>query len=230
MREPTLAVRTIPADHTKAYRLTMRVVGGLHHIKGNHAPYFSLTADIHRKGHPNQCQSGGCCHDTILKYCPQFADLAKLHLSDIDGRPMHGEANGWYYLAGALPDHAGEQYHAGNSERHYPKPASEIDPAKPWDTTDYRKPTPDECLQIFADHVCITVDEAAKVRDMVTERALGGDEQGNTETPNWKAARAWFSQWIEEQAPRWKQEADACIAKHGLVVYGDPWPVKVEVA
>jgi hypothetical protein len=30
--------------------------------------------------------------------------------------------------------------------------------------------------------------------------------------------------WVEAQKPRWKAEADACIARHGLVVFGtDTW-------
>jgi hypothetical protein len=29
-------------------------------------------------------------------------------------------------------------------------------------------------------------------------------------------------------APRWKAEADACIARHGLRVYGDPWTPTTE--
>jgi len=140
--EPVLATRIIPGNLGTACSLKFTVYGGLHHIKGNHAPYFSLTYWEHRKGFPNQCQSGGAGHERILEYYPQFADLAALHLSDIDGVPMHAESNGWYNLAGALPDNAGE---------------------------------------------------------------------------------------IRQQEPRWKQEADACIARHGLVVYGDPWPIAAEV-
>lgn len=267
-RESVLAERTIPSGYNKRVNLTMRVVGGLHYIKSNRKPYFTLTVDIHRKGFPNQCQSGGCDHTTILKYYPRFADLAALHLSDIDGVPMHGESNGWYDIAGCLPDGAGERYLAVNSPRHFPKPADKIDPAKPWDKTDYRNPTPDECLQIFADHVRTDIDIAREVRDRLTEvwketreqcevkptygevhcgailcRRSGCDIGGDTclcscvkceqakeavsglvwSKASWTGARAWFRQWIEEQKTRWKQEADACIARHGLKAFGDVW-------
>lgn len=236
MKKQALAVKTIPS-HTKAYNLTLRVEGGLEYIRGNSAPYFSLTATIHRKGFPNQCWSGGCQHDIILKHYPRFANLAALHLSDIDGKPMHAEANSWYNLAGALPDNAGQRYHVGNSERHFPKP--EGAPRRgSWDNTDYRKPTESECLGILADHLRITLAEASELRDTVIGWAMEGmvlrqqaEEAGASAAGvyksvgkyDWEHARAEFGKWIKRQAPRWKAEADACIAKHGLVVCGDKW-------
>ena len=52
---PILAAKTIPAgcDGYPVAR-TFRVEGGLHYIKGNGSPYFSLTYWAHRKGYPNQ--------------------------------------------------------------------------------------------------------------------------------------------------------------------------------
>lgn len=135
MREPILAQRSIPSG--RKYNLTMKVVGGLHYLKGNRLPYFSLTVDVHRKGFPNQCQSGGCDHETILKYYPKYADLAALHLSDIDGVPMHAEANGWYWMAGAASDHFGEKYHGGKDK------------------------TPEQSLQVFANHARVSLGVAA---------------------------------------------------------------------
>lgn len=217
IREPILASCTLPKGNGYKVTRVMRVEGGLHYLRGNSKPYFSLTMTAHRKGFPNQCYSGGCDHDTILKRFQRFADLAALHLSDIDGAPMHAEANGWYDLAGALPEHAGEKYHVGNSQRHFPK--ASIDPEKPWATTDYRNPTADEALQIFADHVRVDVETARALRDAVivelNKRGIYG-------------AKEFFATWINDQRPRWKQEAQACIAKHNLRVYGDEW--KQEVA
>lgn len=229
--EPTLAVCTIPAPHTRAYKLTMRVEGGLHNMTGNGKPYFSLTCFTHRKGHPNQCQSGGCDHETILKHYPRFADLAALHLCDIDGKPMHAEENGWYKLAGALPNNAGEQYHAGNSKQHFPKPPSA--PRKgEWDDTDYREPTAEECLQMFADHARVDIETArvlcGHLIDVWYNTREECEQQGVDDwtwsAKSWQSARRVFTQWIDAQAPRWKAEADACIQAHGLRVYGDPWP------
>lgn len=39
-----------------------------------------------------------------------------------------------------------------------------------------------------------------------------------------KTSRAVVAAYCEEMRPRWKAEAAACIKKHGLVIYGDPWP------
>ena len=57
--EPILATCTLPPSDGYRVARTMRVVGGLHYLRGNAAPHFTLTADIFRKGNPEQCQSGG---------------------------------------------------------------------------------------------------------------------------------------------------------------------------
>jgi hypothetical protein len=217
--DPILANKVIPvgAEGNKT-ALSFYVEGGLHYLKGNSAPYFTLTYTKHRKGFPEQCYSGCAGHDEILKHFPKFADLAKMHLSDIDGAPMHAEANGWYALAGALPGFADEQYHAGNSPRHFPKPEG-AERRGEWDSTDYRNPTPKECLQIFADLVRIPIDEAEELHELVCSAAV----KAEVNQFDWKQGRAFFAAWIERQAPRWKAEAEACIAKYGLVIYGDKY-------
>jgi hypothetical protein len=173
-----------------------RVEGGLNYLRGNRAPYFSLTYSA-----PH---GGGAGHDAILKLFPCFADLAALHLSDIDGVPMYAEGNGWYNLAGALGGY-GERYHVGNSKRNFPiTPAADT----PWKTTEWRLPTEAECLGFFARHCRISIEEAAAIRDEV--RAAGD------------ARRRW-AEIMETMRPRWKAEAEACIAKHKLQIFGDPW-------
>ncbi len=235
-QDPVLAVRVIKPSYSRV-SLTLRVVGGLNYLRGNSNPYFSLTKEEHRKGFPHQCQSFGCDHETILRYWPQFADLAALHLSDIDGMPMHAEANGWYNLAGALPNNAEEQYHTGNSKRHYRKP--EGAPRRgDWDNCDYREGTAEECLQHFADSVRTDMETARRLRDEMvrvfqecwTHELERPESERRTQKQCWGIARQQFAAWIEEQKPRWKAEAEACIAKHGLRIYGDPWPANQEVA
>jgi hypothetical protein len=196
--EPILASRRLPAG-TDGYRvpLIMKVYGGLNYLKGNSAPYFSLTYWQHRVGLSHQCESGGAGHERILKLFPRFADLAALHLSDIDGVPMHAEANGWYWLAGSLGG-LGEQYHGGNVG--YGSHRSEA-----------------ECLDFFARHCRITEGEARTIRTMVGETYRnGGDERR-------ELARARWGKLMESMRARWKREAEAAIAAHGLQVYGDPW-------
>ena len=65
----------------------------LHKI-GNQKPYFSLTGRIVIKGRESV---SGAIHDEILKAFPELEDLAALHLSDIDGKPMHSFENGKYW-------------------------------------------------------------------------------------------------------------------------------------
>lgn len=200
--DPILASRNLPAG-TDGYRvpLVIFVEGGLHHMRGNHAPYFSLTYSQHRRGFPNQCYSGGAGHEHIEALFPgRFSDLAALHLSDIDGVPMHAEANGWYQLAGALGG-AGERYHAGNAET-YGRP---------------RDP-----LAGFARHCRITEDEARAIVEDVRAHA---DDSDPLAPIDWKPARVRWVELMDAMRPRWKAEAEACIARLSLRVYGDPWPV-----
>jgi len=65
----------------------------LHKI-GNQKPYFSLTGRVVENGRESV---RGAIHDKILKAFPQLADIAALHLSDIDGKPMHSFENGKYW-------------------------------------------------------------------------------------------------------------------------------------
>jgi hypothetical protein len=65
----------------------------LHKI-GNQKPYFSLTGRVVE----NERESvSGAIHGEILAAFPQLADIAALHLSDIDGVPMHSFENGKYW-------------------------------------------------------------------------------------------------------------------------------------
>lgn len=143
-RDPLLAMKILPV-RGKNYRLVFKVEGGLNYLRGNRKPHFSITVTSHRKGFPNQCWSGGADHEAILKHYPKFADIVALHLSDIDGVPMHAVENGWYWLAGALPGNAGEKYHGGQG-----------------------KPE-DECLEILARHLRISNAAALMLRDMIAK-------------------------------------------------------------
>lgn len=204
----------------------IRVHGGLHYIRGNRAPHFSVTADIQRAvGSGWHDDGGGAAHEEILRHHPDLADIISLHLGDMDGAPMYAEANGWYWMAGALGG-AGERYHGGNSMQNFPitPPAGKL-----WPTTEHRNPTPDEALAIFARHARVSMAAAINLRSAI--RAELGPIQEYEGAPehrpsDYKRARARFAKWIEEQRPRWKAEADAVIAKYGLKPYGDHWEAK----
>jgi hypothetical protein len=194
-----------------------KVYGGLHFLKGNKMPYFSLTYWEHAKGRPNSEEAGGADHEHILRFHPQFADLADMHLSDMDGVPMHAEGNGWYNLAAALGG-MGECYHAGNSKRHFPLPSDRIDPVAPWRTTEYRRPTTEECVDLFAKYVRVSEEEARDIMARVTFAKAARHEDGGP------GARDEWRKIVEELRPRWKAQADACIAKYNLHIFGDKWP------
>jgi len=166
----------------------IKVEAGLHYLQGNDRPYFSVTADV--KG--SQGEAGGCMHTEIAKYWPKLAPIIALHLSTDQGEPMHAEANGWYSLAGYFGG-AGERYHAGNSEKQIWKEDGTFD------RVGFQ--TPEECLQSFAKHVRITVDDA---------RALAGYWKSTIDDDP-KSVRRWFGAWINTQRPRWQAEAEAGI-------------------
>jgi len=65
----------------------------LHKI-GDQKPYFSLTGRIVING---RTDISGAIHEKILKYFPQLEDFVSIHLSDIDGKPLHSLENGKYW-------------------------------------------------------------------------------------------------------------------------------------
>lgn len=204
-------------ERGQLYRI--RAFAGLHYIRGNSAPYFTITGETQRaeRGYWRE-DSGGCLHTEILKHWPELDDLVAMHLSDISGAPMHDGANGWYWMAGAMGG-AGEQYHGGNSEMQHWKPDGSFD--------GFRCATPNESLIIFAKHARIPVADAMKLRDdLLVELGPAQEDAGAPahRPADFKRAKAKLVQWMEAQRPRWKREAEACIAKHGLKLYGDTWP------
>ena len=135
---------------------------------GEQAPYFSITGEIwHRKASGGKdlryrgAFAGGCLHEEILKAWPDLSDLVALHLSDIDGAPMHSVENGWYWNGGTK-----------------------------WQ--EYKRET-------LADHLRISPEEADRVHLTYTTKEA-------------------FAEYVEQQRPRWKAEAETAIAKYGLKV------------
>lgn len=156
----------------------LRVEGGLHYIRGNSSPYFSLTCS-YRDG-------GGAAHELILRHFPQFADLAALHLSDVNGQPMHALENGFYHMGG---------------------------------TDTFGKHNPPN-WEFAANHFRITADEARQLaRDLFGP--WFSETAGFLSDGARADAKARLAAWVDQQRPRWRAEADACIRNHGLRVYGD---------
>lgn len=182
--------------------------GGLHMHRGNDMPYFSLTGEVREKSGGGWWSRSGCVHEDLVQAWPELKQLADLHLSGIDGAPMHAEANGYYWIAGAVGGvfgskvdggYLGQKYHGGSGG--------------------YGR-SPDECLAIVARHFRVSEADAIELVALVRlAHYAGRSTYGCME----KAGKARLHDWIEAQRPRWKSEADKCRADLGLVVYGDPY-------
>lgn len=209
---PVLATTNDSKRTAKILGETVPMIARVHgylHILGEQEPYFSLTYWAHRVGFPFHRQQGGAGHDTIRKlFGDRFDDLAALHLCKADGTPSYAAENGAYKLFGYFGG-MGQRYHYGNSDYHFPLKPRDIDPEKPWRTTEYRKPTRLECLDAFARMWRITTDEA---RTIATDcRSRAGD--------NGERFKARLAEHAATMAARWKADADAAIEKHGLVIH-----------
>lgn len=220
-----LSYKTIQAPEDPTITLKLILRGGLWYFTGNHAPIFYVTVDQTRKDQPRQrtwqATFGGA---ELIKHFPDYADLVALDGSDIDGVPTCAVENGWYYLAGALPEHARKEVHYANQKGRFPLPSERLDPARPWQTTDYREPTEAECLTTLAGHLRINKFWARSLAHAVAATALGPDGY------DWSAGKAYFTRMIDAMRPRRKAEAEACIERHGLAIFGDPWAISLAEA
>jgi hypothetical protein len=208
MRETIIArhARTFSA-HRAGYNnhYAFKVTAELTHLQGNEKPYFSITGEVYHKA-TRSMRMGGCCHEEILKVWPSAAPIVALHLRHFpDGEP--GEANGFYNLAGACGG-LGERYHVGNSKRNFPIAPPE---GKTWPTTEHRLPTAAECLGFFAEHCGITIDEARRIADRVTE-AYKFNTPMVTGKSGEQAARDIWREEYEAMKPRFALEAAAGLA------------------
>lgn len=167
---------------------------GLRRI-GKQEPYFSVTGITYlESGREDMC---GCIHEDIAKHMPELSDLIDLHLCSRDGVPMHAEANGFYWLTGAVrdvvgcADHFGEHYHPGNATS-VPK-------------------SPDQCIDILARHLRIPRVTAACFVGNICEEARSYDMPRQAEV-----ARESFKRHVDALRNAWAASADAAVAKYEL--------------
>jgi len=163
---------------------------------------FGVTGEIstERERAKQDAQACGCIHDELLAAFPQLAPLVALHLSDLEGVPMHAEANGFYWLAGNLGG-IGERHHGGSGETG--KNAI-------------------ECLNIFAEHMRISDTEAQEISTKAQLAFKAGFEAADAgESPDAEefrtkagniSARNLFHEYVQAQRNRWKMEAEAGLA------------------
>ena len=75
---PRLASCTLTNPKESGRRVTciLAAEGGLHYIRGNGSPHFTITGAVWRKGLAYETMHMcGCLHELILKKFPRFADL-----------------------------------------------------------------------------------------------------------------------------------------------------------
>ena len=81
---------------------------------GNQLPYFSITAE--ERTSTGKLTASGCMHEEILAAHPEYADFVALHLSDINGIPMHAVENGWYWLVSSMGGLGEKYFHENQTE------------------------------------------------------------------------------------------------------------------
>jgi len=164
----------------RPFRITISTDG----CGGN--PYFSITADGYQR-----C---GCLHEEILQYRADLKMFVDLHLSNLNGIPMHAEANGWYWLAKAC----------GIPQRWEPEQSAE------------------KCLQIFREHVRLSFcdDIVFSIQkeymngwqSVATEEFVSARCEEERAKVGAEKARKLWGKICEGMKDRWKREADAALA------------------
>ncbi len=106
--------RTLSDMHIKVFVRLAKI--------GDQLPYFSVTGhswtnkSVARRW-PENPSGAGAMHKEILRAWPGLSDVVALHLSDVNGAPMHAVANGWWFYG------KGE---IENLSRHLRLPADQI--------------------------------------------------------------------------------------------------------
>ncbi len=173
-----------------------------YHIQGNAHPHFAVTCDIITPAsrRRNDIDAGGCMHEEILRFWPNLKPLVDLHLSNADnGEPMYALENGFYWMEGALdlpqPSHYGK-----------------------------RDKTPEQCLNILAEHLRISSETALELRvacqeaydsgkaSVATSEEVSERCQVEQQKAGKASAKLVFSQFVDSQRSRWQAEAQAGLA------------------
>jgi len=158
---------------------------------------FSVTGDLYENGRHVAC---GCLHEDILEALPELKPLVDLHLSDLEGVPMHAFENGFYWLTKII----------GLPVPHLP---------------DQDEKT---CLKIFMEHMRIDEGEAHQIIGKVTNAYIDGRAKIATSpevTENCRQnqdkqgifdARVCFKKIVDESKSRWKEQAERALKIFGL--------------
>lgn len=166
---------------------------GMHWLKGNSRPYFSLTGDILEVRHGKYVDvGGGCCHDSIVAAYPELAELVQFHLVDDDGQPMHYVANATYWA----------ELEMGISQ---------------WSG---KTTVPNEYasfLDVLKRH-CLC--EALGDGEELERRLAGWRAAHHNEAP--QGGRRDFEEWLKSRIPAMKAKFDEVMQKHGVQMITEP--------
>jgi hypothetical protein len=173
------------ATRTLADGRTVKVKAGLHYMRGNARPYFSVTGDIYTAR--GAWDNGGQVSSETLEAFPELTRVQALHLSWSNGEPFHID-NGWYFISGYYGG-LGEPYHGGNSKQQIRDAAGKF--------IDWREPTPDESLEMAARILRVKVN--ALKRTAARWQADGDGSRADI--------KARFLSWVDAQRARWQLEA-----------------------
>jgi len=132
-------------------RLRLDVTGELGKL-GDQIPYYSITCDVKILDgrYRDPYVMSGCIHDTILKYFPELAPLVRVHLSGVDGVPMHAESNARHWAGLSKWTDGSPMVPRTDYGRHKLERAGD---GLEWTPT------------LLANHLRVTVDDAREIRD-----------------------------------------------------------------
>ena len=220
MKKPTLASK-VYTDHGETYRITVH--GGLHYIRGNSAPYFTITADQYRK-----CGNGrwvedsfGCLHELIERLWPgKFTDLIAMHLSHIDGEPTHSAENGWYFARGGT--WFGARWLDADGPK-YGTPATFRDSVR--SVMRHFRINRKQAIKLVAlGRESVRQDrQRHAAADWDRLNAVPIASYGPRPLVDGGSYKGEFMRRVATYTERFSEEAQACIDNHGLVVFGDKW-------
>jgi hypothetical protein len=166
------------------------------------SPGFAVTVDGR--------DFGGCCHDLVVAAHPELAPLVALHLSDLDGAPLHAAENAEHWLSGLLPELAAAYPYGPTAPLKY-----------------CGRSTPEDCARILADHLRISSVEVAGLVERARLAAAPALALHARRLVPLDAAReavtAVVVAFCDAQRDRWRAEAAAGLALvESLPTYDGP--------
>lgn len=170
------------------------IEAGLRYHTGDKLPYFTIA----NEGYTNYELAPRVCRyrEYVIQDWPELQQIVDLHLSDIYGEPMYAYENGLYWLAGAAGPKAqylGQSFHGSCGTS---------------------SQTPPKCAEILTWHWRMPL---PKVELFVSTASAVYSDLGP------KALESFLRSFVDEQKPRWLAEANDCIDKFNLQVFGAHW-------